>query len=271
MQNSVVLQRTGDFWIDLGLIGLWRTVTARSKDNPLRTNDGLKAQFILEDDIFEKNVNIGLSITLSSTVLAIEYDDNNILNQELAEAINSTKLHYLGKTKTEKIWWQDLGRVFFSNQKPTVFFELPTSIIEKNGKWKIGICDFCGTDKRFIKKAGAGEHPLLVVPGKFSSFYSNLIGDIKICNWCSFATKFSPLNLFYGINGNSITVIAMESDDLLDLLEVFGNFSRLFAQSNRYRNFPTVMIFTKYPLESLLDFLFATIQEVEKKRDLQGK
>lgn len=273
MLHSIILRRTGDFWIDLGLIGLWRTLIARSKHNPVRTEEGLDAQIILEeDDLIEDNAKTGLSVMLSSTLLSLKYEDDKILNQELSIALDSIKPNYLGKSKTERIWWQSLGRMFFSNQNPTVFFELPTRIINtQKGKWPVGVCDFCGTSQRFVKKAGAGTHPLVVVPGKFSSFYSNLIGDTKICNWCSFATKFSPLRLFYVIKGKSLTAIAMEAATLTDLSETLVNFSRLFAQSERNRNFSSVLNYTKYPLEGFLDFLFATIQEIEKKRDLQGR
>jgi hypothetical protein len=169
------------------------------------------------------------------------------------------------------MWWQRLGRFFFGNQLPAVFFESPTRIAEQQkGKWKKGVCEFCGSEDRDVKQVGAGEHPLVVIPGKFSSFYSNLRGDTKICNWCAFASKFSPVELLYAVSGNSITAICIESDNLIDLSNVLNAFSRLFVQSEWFRNFPSVLKYTKYPLESFLDFLFATINEFEKKQDSQG-
>ena len=35
-------------------------------------------------------------------------------------------------------------------------------------------------------------------------------------------------------------------------------------------NFPSVLKYTQYPLENLLDFLFATIQETDRKQDSRG-
>lgn len=270
MEKFVELRRTGDFWIDMGLIGLWRTITARGSQNPIKVNNEFRVN-VLIDDLYDDG-KVGISAVLSSTSLTIHYADDERLDEELVNALESIKPNYFDKTKQGKQGWQKLGRIFFKNQDPKTFFELPTKIAEKKKtKWKIGTCDFCGIEKRNIKQAGAGEHLMLVVPGKFSSFYSNLRGDTKICNWCAFASKFSPLRLFYATSKNSITAIAFEANDLLDLLNMFNYFSNLFAQSDWYRNFPRILQYTQYPLETFLDFLFAAILEIEKKQDLQGK
>ncbi len=140
------------------------------------------------------------------------------------------------------MWWQRLGLFFFKNQTPKVFFELPTAVMKaQHAKWSKGVCDFCGADDRHVKQVGAGEHPMVVVPSKFSSFYSNLRVEVKICNWCAFASKFTPTRLFYAVSGNSITAIGIESDNLIDLLNASNGFSKLFVQSEWYRNFPYVM------------------------------
>lgn len=270
MENFVELRRTGDFWIDMGLIGLWRAMVARSKGNPVKIGDGFRTDILL-DDLYGDG-KVGINATLSHTGLTLQYIDNETLDKELANALESIKSNYFGKAKTGRMWWQRLGLFFFKNQDPETFFELPTKIAgKKKTKWKVGTCDFCGMEKRNIKQAGAGEHLMVVVPGKFSSFYSNLRGDTKICNWCAFASKFAPLRLFYTTSKNSITGIAFEANDLLDLLSIFNYFSNLLAQSEWYRNFPSILRYTQYPLETFLDFLFAAILEMEKKRDLEGK
>ncbi|MEM3192942.1 MAG: hypothetical protein QW292_12840 [Candidatus Parvarchaeota archaeon] len=254
----------------MGLIGLWNEMEARSNHNPVRIDDGFRVDIPL-DELYS-NGKVGVSATISRTALTLQYTDDKTFDTELADILESIKPRYFGKAKKGIMWWQRLGLFFFKNQDPKTFFELPTKIAEnKKTKWKVGTCDFCGMEKRNVKQAGAGEHLLVVVPGKFSSFYSNLRGDTKICNWCAFASKFSPLRLFYTISSNSITGIAFEANDLLDLLNVYNYFSNLFAQSEWYRNFPSMLGYTQYPLETFLDFLLATMIEVQNKRNLEGK
>jgi len=274
MKNSITLSRTGDFWIDIGLMSLWKILTARSSKNPISTNKGLRVEVSLQDDLYSDSEELGLILTLSSNSLLLEFDDYNILNGELSQSLKFTKPYYIGKVKDgTKDWWQRLGRYFFQSLNPVdIFFDTPINTVDKRkGKWRIGKCEFCATSSRYVKPIGSVEHPLVVVPNRFSSFYSNLSGDIKICNWCAFVSKFAPLRLFYIMSRNSINMIALESNNLEDLLFVFNSFSRLFAESDKYRNFPNVMRYVQYPLESFLDFLFATIIEMEKKQDLEGK
>jgi hypothetical protein len=274
MKNSINLSRTGDFWIDIGLISLWKILSSRSSKNPVSTSNGLRVEVSLQDDLYSDSEALGVILTLSSDSLLLEFDDYKILNEELYQSLEFTKPYYSGKTKDgTKDSWQRLGRYFFKNLNPVnIFFETPVTTIEKSrGKWRIGKCEFCSTPERYVKPLGSVEHPLVVVPNKFSSFYSNLAGNIKICNWCAFASKFTPIRLFYIMSRNSINMIALECNNLNDLLFVFNNFSRLFIQSDTYRNFPKLMKFVQYPLESFLDFLFTTITEMGKKQDLEGK
>jgi len=254
----------------MGLVGLWKMMVARSEQHPIKTDDGFKVDIPI-DDLYN-NEKTSITATLSSTSLTLQYIDDKIFEEELKSTLESIKPNYFGKAKTGRMWWQRLGLFFFKNQDPESFFEPPTKIVKiKKTKWRFGTCDFCGAEKRNIKQAGAGEHFMVVVPGKFSSFYSNLRGDTKICNWCAFASKFAPLKLFYSISKNSIVAIAFEANDLLDLSNIFGYFSSLFVQSEWYRNFSSTLRFTEYPLETFLDFLFAVVFEIEKKRDLEGK
>ncbi len=274
MQNSIKISRTGDFWIDIGLVSLWKILTSISSKNPITTANGLKVELPIQDDLYNDSKELGVILTLSPNALVFEFDDYKIINEELSRSLEFTKPYYLGKSKDgSRYGWQRLGRYFFKNLNPySAFFVSPLATIDKRkGKWKTGVCEFCGTPDRHIKPVGSIEHPLVVVPNKFSSFYSNLSGDIKICNWCTFASKFAPLRLFYIMSGNSINTIALECNNLNDLLFVYNIFSRLFVQSDTYRNFPYLMRYVQYPLESFLDFLFVAITEMEKKQDLEDK
>jgi hypothetical protein len=271
MKNSITLSRTGDFWIDIGLISLWKILSSRSSKNPVSTNHGLRVEIPLQQDLYIDSEELGVVLTLSSNSLLLEFDDYNILNEELSQSLDFTKPYYIGKVKDgSKDWWQRLGLFFQSLNPVEKFFETSITTIDKR-KWRAGICEFCATNDRYVKPLGSVEHPLVVVPKKFSSFYSNLSGDIKICNWCAFASKFAPLRLFYILSRNSINIIALECNNLNDLLFTFNNFSRLFVQSDSFRNFPNLLKYVQYPLENFLDFLFATITEIEKKQDLEGK
>lgn len=225
MQKSIELRRTGDFWIDMGLISLMQILMGRRKGNPVKIEDGFKADLLTNDKV-------GIILTLSSTSLTLEYEDDKILNDSLSNAITSTRPNYLGITKKGKIWWQRLGSYFFrSLSNPEDFFKLPA---EQKGVWKKGVCNFCGSGTRKVKGVGTIEHPLVVVSDRFRSFYSNLTGDTLICNYCTLASKFSPLKIFYSISKNKITAIALESNNLVELSEVFNSFSTIFRKSEDY-------------------------------------
>ena len=268
MRHSILLQRTGDFWIDMGLIGLTDTLMGRRKGNFVRIDDGFKAELLTH---IKGTDEVGIILTLRSTNLTLEYEEDEILNEVLSNAIASTRPNYIGRTKTGNEWWQRLGLFFFNSlSNPEDFFKLPGE--QKKG-WKIGVCNFCGTEERKVKRVGTIEYPLVVVPNRFRSFYSNLSGSTMICKFCALTSKFSPLRLFYDISSDKkkITAIALESNNLVELSEVFNSFSTIFRQSDEYRNFPHIIKYTEYPLENFLDFLFATIQGLEERHDWTGK
>ena len=99
MRNSITLSKTGDFWIDIGLISLWKILSSRSSKNPVSTNHGLRVGIPLQQDLYIDSEELGVVLTLSSNSLLLEFDDYNILNEELSQSLDFTKPYYTGKVK----------------------------------------------------------------------------------------------------------------------------------------------------------------------------
>ncbi len=199
--------------------------------------------------------------------IAIEYSDKKVLSEELTDILETTRSHYLGISKKGREKWDRQGLFFSAVTQRRLFFEPPRLDVRRNRSIK---CAFCGSERFAIKQSGATNQPLIANPGKFSSFYSNFRGDIKICEMCNFVSKFSPLCIFYGISKKLLTAIIFESNDLRDLDSVLKEFSEISTGSDGYRNFRSTLGFTRYPLETFLDFLFSIIQGIERKKDLEG-
>ncbi len=271
MPYTVELAYTGDFWIDQGTITLWNLLTSGQRTS-LRAQGYVTK--IAKGDLYKSNKKeVGL-VTLTSDKLILQFKTEMKLNSEVSKLIKKVKSKYLRKASTGRMWWSGLPKFFFSHLTTCIdsFFSTPIEMVtSKKSKWVRSTCDFCGAADRRVKVAGATEHPLVVITGKFSSFYSHLKGDIKICSWCTFASKFAPQAIFYSLNYNVLVAMCLESNNFLSLVKVLKEFSRFFAEDKGYRNFPHVLHATQFALETFLDFLFATKQEIEKKRSETGR
>ena len=271
MVYRLELSYTGDFWIDQGLITIWSLLTSKARPS-LRANS-MVARLSKTNLYRSSKKEIG-SITLTHDKMILEFTNEKKLESQVAMLAKRLRSRYLRKASTGRLWWYGLARSFYSHITSGIdsFFLTPNQVVsEKKSKWTKGVCDFCGMADRYVKEAGATEHPLVVISGKFSSFYSHLKGQIKICNWCAFASKFSPLQMFFSLAGNELVGVCLESDNLLTRVKVYNEFSKLFAEASDYRNFPRVLYRTKLPLETFLDFLFATKQEIERKKSELGR
>jgi len=261
LDKTVEILRTGDFWIDLGINYVWQCLIPKGKVKVEENKTSV--------EILDEKKNLIMIATQSSPKVSIEYSDDMILKQELTDILESIKPHYLGRSKKGNEKWDRQGLFFSAITVRTAFFEPP----RLNGLHKRSAdrCAFCNSERFALKQTGATNHPLMASPGKFSSFYSNLRGDVKICGMCIFCSKFSPLRIFFNISRGLLTAIAFESNDLIGLNSLFREFSDISTQSIGYRNFRSKLGFTVYPLETFLDFLFSVVQSVERKKDLENK
>ena len=264
MDKSVEILRTGDFWIDLGISYVWQYLISRGSNIKVNQEENKTTVEILN----EKN-NLEVIAIQTPPKISMEYSEDIILKQELVDMLETIKPHYLGISKKGKEKWDRQGLFFSAITVRTSFFEPPR--LDDHHKRSADSCAFCGSEKFALKQTGATNQPLMANPGKFSSFYSNLRGDVKICEMCIFVSKFSPSRIFYRISKGLFTAIAFESNDLIGLNSIFKEFSEISVQSIGYRNFRSELEFTMYPLETFFDFLFSVVQSVERKKDLESK
>ena len=175
MDRSVEILRTGDFWIDLGISQVWQYLISRGSTIKVDQEENKTTVEILN----EEN-NLVMIATQTSPKISIEYSEDSILKQELIDILEATKPDYLGISKKGNEKWDRQGLFFSAITVRKAFFEPPSL----RNKRSAGRCAFCDSEKFALKETGATNQPLMANPGKFSSFYSNLRGDVKICEIC---------------------------------------------------------------------------------------
>lgn len=252
-----MLKRTGDFWIDLGIVAFWRQ-SHSSVGTVHMTNDSLVAS------------NNELTLTLSDASLTISGRSEKTAEGFLARQVKRLRDDSWTKTRKGKWWWSGLMNFFFSQQtNPDSFLLTPHQlVVRQRAKWKIGTCDFCGSSEVKVKPAGTTENPFMVVPNKMGNFYSNLKGEILICVNCVFSTKFSPKGLFFTISIQDQRIIAFcfEASSLIALDRAYNFLSRLMVEGETYRNFRCIP--SQYPMETFAVFLAQVEQEITARNEL---
>jgi len=175
--EKITLLRTGTPWIDLGVVSLW---------------DYLESQHPKHKKGLTLKLPNRVQIELTPQELTFSGDIGDI-NRELSKCLDFLKNQSLGKSDLGRFYWTGIASVFTGQVKgqPAIsgFFSLPKYA-------KKGICDFCGKESS-VRKAGAAHQPLIVTSEKFSSFFSNLRGEMVICENCSLASKLTGLKLFF--------------------------------------------------------------------------
>jgi hypothetical protein len=254
-EQTLLLNRTGDFWIDMGIVAFWRQSAPALGD--INFNGDL---------LSVQNKDINLKLSDSSLIVSSSSKPNleNFLSDELARLRND----YWRKTRKGNWWWSPLANYFFSHlNKPEQLLSTPDQfILTQHGKWKLDLCDFCGRDDVQTKAAGATENPFMVVPGRMSNFYSNLQGEIRICAYCALATRFSLNGLLFTMNFRDQRLLAFcfEAGGLISLDRAYHAISRLVVEKEDYRNFKCMP--TQYPMETFAGFLVRLEGELIKQQ-----
>lgn len=260
---EIFFKRTGDFWIDQGITSIWYKLATK----PKKTGDSYVSD-VKRHGRYDKDV-VVLTATLSPYQLSLKSENDENIEKEFKKICNILYQEYIGKASTGRNWWQGISNFFFKQTKPELFFKTPEqTVIEQKGKWTNGNCDFCRRDGT-VRNLGTTEHPLVVTRSKFSSFYSELSGDVKICNYCAFVTKFVPSRLFFNTNGNKILAMIFESSDLVSLNNLYIELAPLLATTTKFRNFLDILTWTQHPSESFLSFLCSVKTEFDKSRILK--
>lgn len=251
--NVLVLRRTEDFWIDLGIVSLWRHSASVIPDRS-PANGSIVAS------------NKSLTLTLSDKLLVVAGKSQRIVEQFLVGQLQRLRADSWVKTRKGKWWWSPFANFFFAQQTdPNRFLLTPRQLVERQrGKWRTGTCDFCGSSDLSTKPVGTSENPFMVVPERMSNFYSNLRGEMRICENCVLASRFSPDGLFYTIEDQRMLGFCFESTSLVALDRAYPLLSRLMAEKERYRNFKITKgsVPPQYPMETFASFLVEVEQEI---------
>lgn len=243
---TIELKRTGDFWVDTGLITFWNYFADKYYDQ-------------LTKDVNSETIQIGnVKLILSLDNLIVEGEDKQI-SDLFNESINWLKQETWKKTQKGKMKWAGPAAYFFKHYSKTridTLFKIPSFQKSKKRTKKIidEKCELCGRDDSKLDKAGSSEIMLSVTAANFQSFHSLLKKDVLICKYCRFLSHFAPLGSFYKISDNVIDLIFFEIQDLLTYSKFRWDISRLFAEKTDWNNYKSELN-VKEPLEMFLDFL----------------
>jgi len=248
--------RTGDPWIDSGIISLWEILATRHSDKLSRKKNS-------------EEIRLGkTTATLSSDSLMLKGPAQRIRRLP-DEALKRLTDAVWRETKKGKMWWSGAALFFFKQQSsgPKRFLTTLDQLVRKGTK---GTCDFCGRTSLRVTEARTSEHPFLVKSQKMSSFYSQLKGAFNICSFCTFASWFAIPNIFFNVDWNESTLNAFffDAPDLVHLARLQYALGRHRATEEPYRNFKGTLSYAKHPLENFVSFLLAIYKEMAMKSAL---
>lgn len=250
--------RTGDPWIDSGIISLWETLTAKHSDR-LR---------IVKEDLEEIRLR-KVTATLSSDSLIVMGPAEGI-QRLLREALDRLEETVWQKTKSGRKWWSGIARFFFKQygDKPRRLL-MPLNRLKRKGRK--GTCDFCCRQNQKVIDARASEYPFLVASERMSSFYSQLKGTFKVCSSCAFASWFAVRRVLFNVSEGTLNAFFFDAPDLSRLARLHNAFGQQWAVEEPFRNFRGTLSYATHPLENFLSFLLAVYEQTRiKSRFLQG-
>ena len=250
--------RTGDPWIDSGILSLWEALTARHGDR-LR---------VVEEDLEEIRLR-KVTATLSSDSLIVKGSVEGI-QRLVKEALEGLEDKVWQKTKSGRMWWSGIARFFFKQygDKPRRLL-MPLDRLKRKGRK--GACDFCGRQDQKVTDARASEYPFLVASERMSSFYSQLKGTFKVCSSCAFASWFAVRRVLFNVSEGTLNGFFFDAPDLLHLYGIHKAFGQQWVVEEPYRNFKGTLSYAAHPLENFLGFLLAVHEQTDiRSRFFQG-
>lgn len=244
--------RTGHFWIDLGIIALWRIISENPHTRRMASNK-----------IF--TVYHNCNCTLSPAKLTLEGD----VSAALRAARGYLHAQVWEQTKRGKQWWSPLATFYFQGQTSPSTFLADYETIGAGDKFSSKRnCNFCSSTQFPVRPCGRAYIPFLVDLGKMASFYSGLKTQYYICQNCAFVAPFAVLRCFFNLNLQDSLCISMvpENPNLIKLDELYQTTGKFFATATRHRNYPQQIQDCERPLQSFLDFLCSAWDLMKKQR-----
>ena len=247
--------RTGDPWIDIGLVSLWETLAAKHR---VKLSRGRGPEEIRSGS---------LSAVLSAESLVLKGSPKDI-NRLLGAALHSLTDAVWRETKSGNRWWSGAARFFFKQQNNPKKLLTPLHRLKRKGR--NGRCDFCGRSGVKVTEARTSENPFIVKSDRMSSFYSHLKGTFNICSFCAFASWFATPSIFFNVDlrNNTLNAFFFDAPDLLRLARFQHALSRVRVTGETFRNFKGAVAYAKYPMENFTSFLLAIHQEMAMKSEL---
>lgn len=258
--------RTGEPWIDNGIMALWQIFRANPDVSP-RLRDKQVQRETRKKDPADK-----VTAVLSPDSLILKGSPVRI-RALLDDCIENLSVRTWQHTRTGKMWWSGVASFFFKQQigGPKMLLKSPDALERKGSR---GACDFCGRTDLKVTEARTSEHPFLVKSDKMSSFYSQFRGSIHICSSCTFASWFTTPRVLFNIDWkeNTLNAFFFDATDLLRRFRIERWFGQCYASDKPYANFKAALRHVKHPLENLVGFLLAIYDKRTQigENDLQG-
>jgi len=310
--KEFVFRKTGNFWIDNGIVGFYRVLSELSTQKELEvasielSTSGLKFSCNPDEltSILDKvKANLVNFYTSETKNYGWYYDGNKFRSYTKTDWMPSSKYFYghLPPSSDDKLYVRDLDDAFklkvedflkeneehkfsfYGSGKneyvPTsvMRYDVPASYNFDNGKT---VCDFCGSETKgkskdfSIKKYNM---PFIVNLNNMKTFYSRHSVSFNICSFCSYASLFACLNIFYNISGENGVFFIPYDSDLSSLERFYGVLNISRRSESAFTNYDKLNVVTNYLHENLLLFLYNIYQQSfqemrrEERLDLLNK
>ncbi len=125
-----------------------------------------------------------------------------------------------------------------------------------------GICDFCSQEENLIK-AKMWNYPFVVEPGKFANFYPGLKRELKICPTCAVAGLAAYLGWLWCAQGKDALHIFCFHGDLADLERLQREVFDPLRLEEKGRNVP-LAFYGPYLHETVLGLLLRLFSLVRR-------
>ncbi|MGE5574792.1 MAG: hypothetical protein ACM3UL_01535 [Ignavibacteria bacterium] len=244
MSNKTIkFQRSGHFWNDLGIIGLWRWLAETAPD-------------IENLDRSYRAIFSDCEGTLYADRLEVSGEESNI-RDILRQAVDALRAQTWQTTQKGKMWWNGPASFLYAGQN-TPDFLLPYEDLPESSQWRrSGRCDVCGNGNVPVRTTGTSYNPLLVNLDKMSSFYSELKGRYHICQSCAFVAPFALTQVWYSWGDQFLTLVLLwpTSADLLAVEQFLHQTSYLHISDNVGRNYERAFSYANSPASCFLDLV----------------
>jgi hypothetical protein len=253
-QGQIEFRRSGHFWIDLGVIALWRRLAEGAPGVHRKANG-----YVAEYDEFEA--------LLRADALQLSGQEDAIFT-ELRAAVDALRAQVWQPTKKGKIWWSGIANFLRGGTTKLEDFIINYEELGTKAQWRgSGSCSICGRDDLPVRTTATHYNPLTVSMDKMSTFYSELSGRETICQACAFASPFAFTRAWHSIQGSTATLVWPVAPDFVSMDKFFRSVSRHFVVAQPFRNYPSAVLYAQSPAACFLDVL-CSLWDINQKEGL---